>query len=72
MRLRAAALARQLLEAEDPMLLQPALLAFDRELKQAGINPGTSADLTVASHFAAELVTAAAAEPSSTDTITQF
>ena len=54
------------------MRLQPALLAFDRELKQAGINPGTSADLTVASHFAAALLTAAAAPPSSTNTITQF
>ena len=28
-----------------------ALLAFDRQLKQAGLNPGTSADLTVATLF---------------------
>ena len=31
------------------------LLELDRELKDRGINPGTSADLTVASHFAAGL-----------------
>jgi triphosphoribosyl-dephospho-CoA synthase len=29
-----------------------ALLAFDRRLKHAGINPGTTADLTVASLLA--------------------
>jgi len=33
----------------------PALLAFDRELKAGGLNPGTSADLTVAALFAARL-----------------
>jgi triphosphoribosyl-dephospho-CoA synthase len=33
-----------------------ALLAFDRSLKQGGLNPGTSADLTVASLLAAELM----------------
>lgn len=32
-----------------------ALLAFDRELKERGLNPGTSADLTVASLLASEL-----------------
>jgi len=31
------------------------LLAFDQELKAAGVNPGTSADLTVASLFAHRL-----------------
>jgi triphosphoribosyl-dephospho-CoA synthase len=31
------------------------LLAFDRALKERGINPGTSADLTVATLFAATL-----------------
>jgi triphosphoribosyl-dephospho-CoA synthase len=30
----------------------PRLLAWDRELKAAGVNPGTSADLTVATAFA--------------------
>ena len=34
------------------------LAARDRELKELGINPGTSADLTVASHFAAGLLAA--------------
>src|SRR5262249_26137295 len=33
----------------------PALLAWDTELKAAGINPGTSADLTVATLFAHRL-----------------
>ena len=31
------------------------LMAFDRALKQRGLNPGTSADLTVATLFAAAL-----------------
>lgn len=35
----------------DPTEMTDALLAFDTELKQSGINPGTSADLTVASLF---------------------
>ncbi|WP_181704122.1 triphosphoribosyl-dephospho-CoA synthase [Chthonobacter albigriseus] len=33
----------------------PALLDFDRELKMRGVNPGTSADLTVATHFLAHV-----------------
>jgi triphosphoribosyl-dephospho-CoA synthase len=33
----------------------PALLAFDKELKARHLNPGTSADLTVATLFAARL-----------------
>src|SRR5690606_18443648 len=32
------------------------LMAFDRSLKQRGLNPGTSADLTVASLLAAEIM----------------
>ena len=39
--------------------LHAELRGLDRELKARGINPGTSADLTVASHFAASLVGAA-------------
>lgn len=35
--------------------LQRELLKFDAELKSAGINPGTTADLTVATLFAAAL-----------------
>lgn len=36
----------------DPEALVPALLAWDAELKRRRINPGTSADLTVATIFA--------------------
>lgn len=68
---RAARLAECLLTADDPASLQPDLLAFDQELKQAGINPGTSADLTVASYFAAALLAAGGeAQSSSKNTIT--
>lgn len=52
---RAAVLDRDLLAAADPSALEGRLLAFDRELKERRINPGTSADLTVASHFARAL-----------------
>lgn len=37
---------------DNPKLYQAKLLAWDNELKQKQINPGTSADLTVASLFA--------------------
>jgi triphosphoribosyl-dephospho-CoA synthase len=47
--------ARRLLAAADPAGLAPELLGFDRSLKARGINPGTSADLTVASLFCAAL-----------------
>ncbi|MES2501179.1 MAG: triphosphoribosyl-dephospho-CoA synthase, partial [Pseudomonadota bacterium] len=36
----------------NPKLYQAKLLAWDNELKQKQVNPGTSADLTVASLFA--------------------
>ena len=39
----------------DPIAAVPALSAFDRALKERGLNPGTSADLTVASLLASEL-----------------
>ena len=42
--------------APDPRALLPALLAWDAALKAAAINPGTSADLTVASLFAERLL----------------
>jgi triphosphoribosyl-dephospho-CoA synthase len=42
-------------DAGDPEHIAPRLLAFDAELKSAGVNPGTSADLTVASLFALRL-----------------
>ncbi|HET7850279.1 MAG TPA: triphosphoribosyl-dephospho-CoA synthase, partial [Pseudolabrys sp.] len=35
--------------------IMPTLLAWDAKLKEAGINPGTSADLTVATVFAHRL-----------------
>jgi triphosphoribosyl-dephospho-CoA synthase len=47
--------AERLDETEDPDQLAAPFLAFDQELKAAGINPGTSADLTVACLFAHRL-----------------
>lgn len=55
LRERAVPLAATLLVSRDPAGQAPALLALDAELKDRGVNPGTSADLTVASHFAAAL-----------------
>lgn len=48
----AAALSRRLGASADPRGLAGPLLAWDRKLKRAGINPGTSADLTVAAALA--------------------
>jgi triphosphoribosyl-dephospho-CoA synthase len=42
-------------EGEGLAELQPELIAWDAALKRAGTNPGTSADLTVATLFAARL-----------------
>jgi triphosphoribosyl-dephospho-CoA synthase len=44
-----------LAENADPGAALPELMAFDRRLKAAGFNPGTSADLTVATLFADRL-----------------
>ena len=52
---RAGVLDRRLLREGLSPALQADLLKFDAELKAAGINPGTSADLTVATLFAAAL-----------------
>jgi len=53
---RAAAHLRERLDAaRDPAELLPELLAYDRLLKARSINPGTSADLTVATLFANRL-----------------
>ena len=41
--------------ARDPEAIADGLLAWDGELKSGGINPGTSADLTVATLFASSL-----------------
>jgi triphosphoribosyl-dephospho-CoA synthase len=48
---------------DDPAAAFPVLLAFDHDLKRRGLNPGTSADLTVASLLAvkAERIVAAPA-----------
>ena len=46
---------RRLLAAAHPEALTPALLDFDASLKRKSLNPGTSADLTVATLFAARL-----------------
>jgi len=47
--------ARQMRAWRNLEELRGAALAFDERLKRAGINPGTSADLTVATLFAARL-----------------
>ena len=44
-----------LAQSSDPASMTAPLLAFDRSLKERGLNPGTSADLTVATLFAAQL-----------------
>ena len=48
--------ARRLHEASDPASLIPDMLAWDAALKTEGFNPGTSADLTVATIFAHKIV----------------
>ncbi|BCM24927.1 triphosphoribosyl-dephospho-CoA synthase [Methyloradius palustris] len=52
---RAAEYLYGLLEQENPKLYQRALLEFDAALKAERINPGTSADLTVATVLASYL-----------------
>lgn len=42
--------------ADNPKLVQKKLLSWDAALKQRGINPGTSADLTVATLLASYLI----------------
>jgi triphosphoribosyl-dephospho-CoA synthase len=53
--LGAARLRQRLDDARDPAEILPELLAYDRSLKARSINPGTSADLTVATLFASRL-----------------
>lgn len=52
---RAAALDTAWQRCDSPQALLPQLLAFDAELKRDGINPGTTADLSVASLLALRL-----------------
>lgn len=54
---KAASLHASLRTAEDAAQLLPDILAWDAALKADGINPGTSADLTVATLFAHRLRT---------------
>jgi len=51
----AAARHKQFMDAVNPAQYLEALLDFDKYLKNLGLNPGTSADLTVASLFAERL-----------------
>lgn len=51
----AARHARDFLQLDNPKHYQRALLDYDADLKARGINPGTSADLTVATLLAVEL-----------------
>jgi triphosphoribosyl-dephospho-CoA synthase len=54
-RREAAPREARLLGAADPATLVPELLRWDASLKARGVNPGTSADLTVATIFAGRL-----------------
>lgn len=51
----AAAIEAGFKESQAPETMIAPLMAFDRALKERGLNPGTSADLTVATLFAAAL-----------------
>jgi triphosphoribosyl-dephospho-CoA synthase len=51
-RREAAAVLARLDATAEPQTLAPGLLAWDADLKRRGLNPGTSADLTVATIFA--------------------
>jgi triphosphoribosyl-dephospho-CoA synthase len=54
-RLRAREYARRIGTGRDCEMLRAEIMEWDAELKQRGINPGTSADLTVATIFARRL-----------------
>lgn len=51
----AASLSRKLIQADDPASLKDELLDVDNTLKNMNINPGTSADMTVASFLASRI-----------------
>jgi triphosphoribosyl-dephospho-CoA synthase len=57
-RTEAAGWRDALAAARDPAEMTESLLAWDAALKSQGLNPGTSADLTVATLFAAKLSSA--------------
>ena len=50
-----APLTEQVLASNNPQLVEGELLALDKELKSESINPGTTADITVATLFVAQL-----------------
>ncbi len=52
----ASEIAKAFAHLDDPERMEWVLIAFDSELKRRGINPGTSADLTVASLLAYRLL----------------
>ncbi|HWT31576.1 MAG TPA: triphosphoribosyl-dephospho-CoA synthase [Propylenella sp.] len=52
----AAEIEERLMQAAEPRTLMPEILDLDRRLKAEGHNPGTSADLTVATLFAVRLL----------------
>ncbi len=56
LRRRVRPLAARFLAADDPAAFAAELLALDSALKAQGLNPGTTADLTVASHLALALM----------------
>ncbi len=52
----ARSMRSRLMASKEPALLLPELASWDAALKREGLNPGTSADLTVASLFAQRLL----------------
>jgi triphosphoribosyl-dephospho-CoA synthase len=54
-RAEAEAVARTVMWQAPAVVRHPPLAAFDASLKARGLNPGTSADLTVATLFAERL-----------------
>ena len=56
LRQEASAFEQMHIAADNPKLVQKKLLDWDASLKQRGINPGTSADLTVATLLVSELL----------------
>jgi len=56
-RKKAQSVAEAFKKNDNPVDARQALLEFDKELKNSGINPGTSADLTAASVLVYELTT---------------
>jgi triphosphoribosyl-dephospho-CoA synthase len=60
--LEAQAIEADYVKTGNPKLMQTPLLKWDAALKRRGINPGTSADLTVATLLANQLQQLSAAQ----------